>query len=273
MAFVRTPLGRVTLGLILSAGLVQGCAGRKDVIPTGMLEADRYLFERASELLVQRKWIMARQYLMQLIDSYPQSSYRPEAKLGLGDTYFGEGTPESLVLGQNEFKEFLTFYPTNRRADYAQFRLALAHYKQMLSPDRDQTETRDTVAEFAAFVQRYPNSALLAEVKTLLRETKDRLGLADYRVGLFYFRSRWYPGAVDRFKVLLDNDPQYTYRDAVYFYMAESLVKMNLQAAALPYYQKILDEFEKSDYLAGATRAIADLKSGKPAPPPPAKKK
>ncbi len=74
---------------------------------------------------------------------------------------------------------------------------------------------------------------------------------------------------------MLDNDPQYTYRDAVYFYMAEALVKMNLQAAALPYYQKILDEFDKSDYLLLARRAIEDLKSGKTAKPPapPVKKK
>ena len=92
---------------------------------------------------------------------------------------------------------------------------------------------------------------------------------------MFYFRSRWYPGAIDRFKVVLDNDPEYTDRDAVYFYLAESLVKMNLQAEALPYYERLVDEFEKSDYLLLARRAIEDLKSGKTAKPPapPVKKK
>jgi outer membrane assembly lipoprotein YfiO len=273
MAFVRTRPGRIAAGIILVSALASGCAARKDIIPTGMLEADRYLYEKASELLVKRKWIVARQYLMQLIDSYPQSAYRPDAKLGLGDSYIGEGTPEALVLGQNEFKEFLTFYPTNKRADYAQFRLAITQYKQLLSPDRDQTATKEAVTELTNFVQRYPNSAILAEVKALLRETRDRLSMSDYRVGLFYFRSRWYPGAVDRFKAVLDNDPQYTYRDAIYFYMAESMVKMNLQAAALPYYQKVLDEFDKSEYLLPATRAIEDVKSGKTAAPPPKKKK
>ncbi len=279
MAFARTRMGRVAVGAILSTTLLAGCAPKRDVIPSGMLEADRYLYEKASELLVKRKWIVARQYLMQLIDSYPQSTYRPDAKLGLGDTYIGEGTSEALVLGQNEFKEFLTFYPTNKRADYAQYRLAITHYKQVLSPDRDQTETKEALTEFNTFVQRYPNSALIGEVRRLLRDTKDRLSLADFRVGLFYFRSRWYPGAVDRLKAILDNDPQYTYRDAVYFYMAESMVKMNLQAAALPYYQKVLDEFDKSEYMLAARRAIDDLKSGRipvqgpKKPAAPAKKK
>ncbi len=274
MAFGRTRAGRVALGIIIFAVVAPGCSARRELVPTGMLEADRYLFEKASELLVKHKWILARQYLMQLIDSYPQSSYRPDAKLGLGDSYIGEGTPESLVLGQNEFKEFLTFYPTNKRADYAQYRLGITHHKQMLSPDRDQTETKDALLEFSNFVQRYPNSAMLGEVKSLQRETRDRLSSSDYRVGQFYFRSRWYPGAIDRFKVLLDADPQYTYRDAVYFYMAESMVKINMAAAALPFYQKIIDEFDKSEYILPAKRAIEQLKAAKAVPAvPPAKKK
>ena len=53
----------------------------------------------------------------------PQSPYRPDAKLGIGDTYLGEGTREALVLAINEFREFLSFYPTNPRADYAQYKL------------------------------------------------------------------------------------------------------------------------------------------------------
>ena len=43
----------------------------------------------------------------------------------------------------NEFREFLTYYPTHRRADYAQFKLGMTSFYQMHGPERDQTETRD----------------------------------------------------------------------------------------------------------------------------------
>ena len=79
----------------------------------------------------------------------------------------------------------------------------MGHFLQMLSPQRDQTETREAIKEFETFVERYPNSSLMGEVREKLREARDRLASADYEVGLFYFRSRWYPGAIDRFKVLL----------------------------------------------------------------------
>ncbi len=44
----------------------------------------------------------------------------PTQRSAVGDTYLGENTTESLLLAVNEFREFLTFYPTNPRADYAQ---------------------------------------------------------------------------------------------------------------------------------------------------------
>ena len=47
------------------------------------------------------------------------------------------------MLAINEFREFLSFYPTNPRADYAQYKLGFCHFKQMRAAQRDQTETRD----------------------------------------------------------------------------------------------------------------------------------
>jgi outer membrane protein assembly factor BamD len=165
------------------------------------------------------------------------------------------------VLGINEFREFLAFYPTNARADYAQYKLGLAHVKQMRGAQRDQTETREAIKELQTFVDRYPNSKLMPEVRTKLREARDRLSESDYLVGFFYFRQRWYPGAIDRFEKLLKDDPNYTSRDAVYFHLAESYVKTKREAAALPLYEKLVQEFEQSEYLADAQKRIAELKA------------
>ena len=45
-----------------------------------------------------------------------RARYRPDAKLGVGDTYLGEGTAEALVLAINEFQEFLVVLPDATRA-------------------------------------------------------------------------------------------------------------------------------------------------------------
>jgi outer membrane protein assembly factor BamD len=260
---MQTPIRRsltVLVALALAATLGGACASGPKRPPSGTADPDKFLFDRGTEALNDRKWLTAREYFRQLVDSYPQSPYRADAKLGIGDSYLGEGTTEAKILAINEFREFLTFFPTHPRADYAQHKLAMGHFYQMLSPQRDQTETKEAVRELEVFVERYPNSSLMSEVRARLREAKDRLGQADYEVGLFYFRSRWYPGAIDRFKALLARDPEYSYRDAVYFYLAESLVKMNQSAEALPYFERLVKEFERSEFLDDARRRIAELK-------------
>lgn len=242
--------------------VLAGCSSRSGgIVPAGTMQPDQFLFERGTSALNNKKWLTAREYFKQLVETYTQSSYRPDGKLGLGDTYLGENSSASIVLAINEFQEFLTFYPTHPRADYAQYKLGLAHFRQMRKPQRDQTETWEAVRAFEAFLARYPNSTLMDDVAANLREARDRLSDADYFVGHFYYRSRWYPGAVDRFKSILKQDPEYTRRDAVYFYLGEALSKTRQGPEALPYYEKLLQEFERSDYLREAQKRIAELKA------------
>ena len=113
----------------------------------------------------ERKWATSRQYFSELLESYPQSPLRAEAKLGVGDSFLGENNSASYVYAQNEYREFLAFYPTNPRADYAQMQLGMVHFNQMLNPQRDQSETKEAIKEFQAFVDRYPNSPHLPVVQ------------------------------------------------------------------------------------------------------------
>lgn len=248
--------------IALVAGVAVACAqSTRNAVPPGTQEPDKFLYEKGTENLNKKKWLTAREFFKQLNETYTQSPLRPDAKLGIGDTYLGEGTSEALVLAINEYKEFLTYYPTNPRADYAQYKLAFAHFKQMRGPERDQTETREAIRELETFVERYPSSQLMTDGKAKLREAKDRLDASDYLVGFFYWRQKWYVGAIDRFKGVLKQDPAYSNRDAVYFHLADSLIKVKREAEAVPYLEKLVEEFEQSEYLPEAQKRLAELKA------------
>ena len=250
----------------LAAVLGSACAATvQGTVPPGTLQPDKFLFDRGTQALAERRWLTAREYFRELVETYTQSPLRPEGKLGLGDTYMGEGNAASYVLAINEFGEFLAYYPTHARADYAQYQLAMAHFEQMRSAGRDQTETKSSIREFELFLTRYPNSSLTADVQAKLREARDRLSENDFIVGRFYYRIRWYPGAVDRLSTLLKDDPQYSGRDAVYYYLGESLLRMNREAEALPYFERLVAEFEQSEHLQDAQRRIAELRAARTA--------
>jgi outer membrane protein assembly factor BamD len=101
----------------------------------------------------------------------------------------------------------------------------------------------------------------MPEVKTKLREARDRLSEADYLVGFFYYRQRWYPGAVDRFQTILKDDPEFTHRDAVFFHLGEAFMKVKREAEALPYFERLIDQFQQSEYLEDARKRIAEAKA------------
>ena len=252
-------MARVGLAVALAATVV-ACGGNRRVSPQSTGQPDRFLMDRGNESIGKRDWVDAREYYRQVVDNYPQSPVRPDAKLGIGETYLGEGSTESLVLAANEFREFLTFYPTNPKADQAQYKLAMTFVKQMKAAARDQTATKEGLKEFQVFFERYPNSPLTPEVKKQWREARDRLSEASYLVGYQYYRQRWYPGAVDRFREVLRDDPEYSKRDAVYYYLAESLAKSSKPAEAVPYFERVLTEFQQSEHTDDAKKRLAELK-------------
>ena len=252
---------RIAGALTLVVVAASACAPTvRNTVPPGTSQPDQYLFERGTEALNEKRWLPAREFFKSVTETYTQSPYRPDAKLGVGDTYLGEGTPEALVLALNEFQEFLAFYPTHPRADYAQYKVGMTHHRQMRSAGRDQTETRAAVTSFETFLTRYPNSKLRPEVETRLREARDRVGEHEYGVGRYYYTIRWYPAAIERWKALLKQDPAYSGRDVVYFFLGESLIKMGNGPEALPYFERLVTEFEQSEHLEEARVRIAELK-------------
>ncbi len=244
---IRTTVVRMAVAAMVV--VTAACAAKRTNIPTGISEPDKYLYEQGMAAIEDRKWFTAREYFQQLVDGYPQSPLRADAKLGLGDAYLKDGSTEGKLRAEREFQEFLSYFPTHTRADYAQYKLAMTHFDQMPKAERDQTETRAALEQFEAFRQRYPNSALLPEVIEKERIARDRMSESIYKVGFFYHRSRWYPGAISRFRQVLQEDAQFTNRDAVYYYLADSLVAVRLEAEALPLLDRLQAEFEESEFL------------------------
>jgi outer membrane protein assembly factor BamD len=252
-----TRITRAVAALLVVAGTV-ACGGRNPVLPPDPAVADRFLMERGRESLEKRNWSDAREYFRQIVDNYPGSQFRAEAKLAIGDAYLRERSAESLILAANEFREFLTFYPTHQRADYAQYQLAMTFFEQMRAPDRDQTPTRDALTEFQRFFDRFPQSPLTAEVKEKWRIARDRLSDHSYRVGLTYFRRSWCPGAAGRFMEVMKEDPGFSRIDGVYYHLAECYVRADNKAEAIPLFARV---DKASEFFENARKRLTELEA------------
>ncbi len=260
----RTGWWRLGLAGWLLAATAIACGGgiQSPALPSGELEADRLLFERGMTALEERQWSRAREYFVQIRDNYPQSEYRRQARLSIGDTYEGEGTVEAYIQALNEYQEFLVLYPTDLSAAYARYKVGLVHFHQMRRAERDQTETMNAVEAFESFITLHPDHELMPQVRERLREARDRLSEHNFVVGHFYYRFNYDAGAISRFRQILDDDPHYSRRDEIYFYLAETLARINQSVEAIPYFARLLDEFEESEYAEQAQMRIGELEVG-----------
>ena len=251
--------------LLSGAVAITACGGRQaDLPPLTEADADGILFERGSQALEEGSWSTAREYFVQIRDNYPQSPLRARSRLGIVESYEGEGTDVAYLSALNELREFLRLYPpTHELAPEAQFKVGMVYFNQMRRPERDQSETRSAITELETFVELYAEFAdpqLLADARGRLREARDRLSDSNYLVGRFYYRLRYYPGAMDRFREILDEDPGYTRRDAVYFHLADALATVGRGPEALPLFERLVTEFPATEFLVDANLRIEELK-------------
>ena len=261
-------VGVACLALLAGAGL--GCGTPEPEITPATAEADRLLFERAEAAMEDESWTRAREYYVQIRDNYPQSALRADARLRVGETYFRQGTMASYVAAQADLREFLRLDPSHRLSARAQYLLGMVFFEQMRSPQRDQSETQEAISEFERFIElavtdpRFASGvddALLDEVRTRLREARDRLSDSSFIVGRFYYRNKYYPGAIGRFREILDDDPGYTRRDQIYFHLASSLAASDREREALPMFERLVAEYPETEFREDATEQIAVLRT------------
>ena len=82
MSFVfrRTAL---VLCAVLSAAALTACGSKVKIPAVGEADADKFLYDRGTEFLQKKSWLKAREYFRRIVDNYPRSAYREEAKLGI----------------------------------------------------------------------------------------------------------------------------------------------------------------------------------------------
>ena len=93
--------------------LLAGCGRNAAVNAPGsdLDEPDKVLYDRAKHELERNRYTVARLALQTLINTYPDSEYLPQAKFGLAESFYREGTTSMLNQSETEFKDYITFFP------------------------------------------------------------------------------------------------------------------------------------------------------------------
>ena len=237
--------------------VLSGCAAKK---PKASAKPDKELYDRAMRLIEKGNYYKARARLEEIVSSGNQDpELADDVQLAMADTYYGRRGVLNLTDAMSRYSTFLTFYPTHEKADYAQYRLAMCHLKQVYSPDRDQNETFTALAEFRKVLILYPDSPYVDLAGEKINECLELLADHDYKVGMFYRRRAAYLGAVDRFLDILDQFPRYTHKDRIYYYLSESLIRTHRMEEADVYLRKLAETYPESEFVKKANHLLVEI--------------
>ena len=202
-------------------------------------------FQSAERLLERGLWEDAITAWEQVRDTY----YTPElsmlAELKIADTYFLSDRYPEAALG---YSEFLRRYPNDFRAPTVLFRLGQSYYRQILSRDRDQTNTRLALNTFEEFLRKYPANPDADQAAQLALRARTRLADHEVYVGRFYLQRKQYQPAISRLENILKEFPDYYFRDEAFFFLGRAYIGAGKTDQALQVLEKLIEEFPTSVY-------------------------
>lgn len=229
-------------------------------------QPDKVLYQKALNETSHARYEVGRLTLQTLINTYPDSEYLSKAKLAIADSYYNEGGISGLTQAEAEYKDFITFFPTAPEAPEAQYRVGMAHVRQMAKADRDQTEAKLADAEFKEFLLKYPDSPLIPRIKGRLRQTQEVLAQGDYFTANFYYMHNAFPAARSRFQEIVDKYPDFSGGDTALYYLGQSLEHLKRGREAIPYYSQVITNFPLSPLVPQAKARLTAMKAPVPRP-------
>ena len=133
-----------------------------------------------------------------------EMNYDPNVILKRAEAFHEkEGYAEAIV----EYQHFLDLHRNHILAPYAQYRLALSHFKMIQTIDRDMTPVKKAQEEFWELINGFPASQYEAEARVKIKECQGLLAKNHLFVGKFYYRREQYLAAAKRFEKIIDVYP------------------------------------------------------------------
>jgi len=198
--------------IILLSLLVLGCSSNDELPDIPADTGEQQMYEDAQRSLRNQNFDLAVRGLQMLESRYPFGKYAEQAQLELIYAHYGAYEHEAAVEAANRF---IRLHPQHPSADYAYYMKGLSAYTsnedifaRFLPTDetlRDTTHAKESFAEFAQLLSRYPDSPYAADAKARMVHLRNLLARHEINVANYYFRRGAYLSAANRGRYVVEN--------------------------------------------------------------------
>ncbi|HEY9036558.1 MAG TPA: outer membrane protein assembly factor BamD [Pseudomonadales bacterium] len=208
MLFRRVTLMILTLSLLS----IMACSG-KDEIDDSIPESE--LYGTARKQIDDGNFSQATRNLEALESRYPFGRYAEQAQLELIYAYYKSSDNELAIIAADRF---IRLHPQHPQADYAYYMRGLAKYTQNQglierylpfdATERDPGPARDSFADFALLLQKYPHSEYAGDARLRMIYLRNVLARYEVNVANYYLSRKAWLAAANRARGVVENFPQ-----------------------------------------------------------------
>jgi outer membrane protein assembly factor BamD len=167
-------------------------------------ETARGLAEAGMEAFRDEDYKKAIESFEKLKDWYPFSRYAILAELKLGDAQYHRKDYDEAVFA---YETFENLHPKNEAVPYVVYQIGRCYFDRLEVIDRDQTMAREAVQAFERLVRSYPTSPYVKKAEEHVKVCYKNLAEHEFYVAMFYFKSKHYKAALERFKAVVRSYP------------------------------------------------------------------
>jgi outer membrane protein assembly factor BamD len=165
-----------------------------------------------------------------LLDHY--YPYSADAQQGMVLTVFSAFEMRDYETAIFAANRYLLAYPTQTDADYVLYLLAESHLRQVPDITRDQEAARKALEADQELLDRFPESEYAAQARLNIIAVRDQLAGQEMLIGRYYQERREYPGAINRFRVVVTDYQNTRHVEEALFRLTETYLAMGLVSEA-----------------------------------------
>lgn len=166
----------------------------------------------------KEKYIDAIKSYKKLRDWYPFSVHAKEAGLKIADAHYQMEEYDEAILAYNEYERM---HPNDVKIPYVIYQIGICDFDRIETIDRDATPTRNALRTFQRLVEVFPDSDYAQQAKPLMETCIKNLAAKEMDTALFYFKSKNYKAALNRFALVVTAYPDFGLHQQALDYMAK----------------------------------------------------
>jgi len=160
---------------------------------------------------------------------YPQSSWAPQSSIMAAYSLYISSYYDDAIF---QLERHLKNYPLDKNLDYVHYLIGICYFEQLSDEKKDLAPLKNTQKKLEYVINEYPNSDFAIDAKFKLGLTKNILAAKEMHIGRYYMKTEKWIGAINRFKVVINNYDDTVFVDEALHRLVEIYFKIGYEEEA-----------------------------------------